>query len=282
LLCDGTTGLISGTPIRTGTYLVRVKASNLFASVFATISFTIDNGAIISADSVEAVISAPFFFQIIADNDPDLFSVSGLPSGLICDVRTGLISGTPIRTGTFAVHIKAGNLFGSTSDTLTITIRDSVIISARSAAGIAGTPFVYRIVANNNPTWYSARGLPSGLICDGRTGLISGTPGRTGTNSVEVIASNLFSSASAVISIVIGDGKIGVGSFPTLSALRSNESYLLTWPGSYDGFVLEELAETEPGSNSWTNSTVKVAIQGNENVAVIPTSGPMKFFRLRK
>src|ERR1039458_1733910 len=94
-------------------------------------------------------------------------------------------------------------------------------ISSASAFGIIGAPFKYQIIANNNPTWYSASGLPSGLSCDGASGVISGTPTRTGTFSVNVQARNLFGTASATISLTISDGTIGGASQPTLAVLRT-------------------------------------------------------------
>src|SRR6185295_19368308 len=130
----------------------------------------------------------PFNYQIAADNNPTWYSASGLPSGSRCDGRTGLISGTPTRTGTFSVHVEASNLRGTASATISITIADGAITSAASAQGILGAPFSYQIAADNSPTWYSASGLPSGVGCDRSTGLISGIPTRPGTFSVHVEA----------------------------------------------------------------------------------------------
>jgi hypothetical protein len=161
---------------------------------------------------------------------------------------------------------------------LFITITQGSIISSQTAAGIVGVPFVYRIVANFNPMWYSASGLPPGLFCFGDSGEISGVPTETGTYDVELHARNLFASATDVVSITIGTGNIGIGA-PTLSAIRSDDSFLLSWPQTAEAFVLEE---TELGSNAWTNSSVKIVVQGNDNVAAIPATGTMKFFRLRK
>ena len=278
LFCDATTGVISGIPTRTGTYLVRVKASNLFSSTSRTITFTIDSGAFIGFGAPVGVVSVPFNYLLFADNFPDWYTVSGLPNGLVCDGRTGLISGIPTRTGTFRVTVKASNLFGSTSDILFITITQGSIISSQTSVGIVGVPFVYRIIANFSPTWYSASGLPPGLFCFGDSGEISGVPTETGTYDVELHARNLFASATDVVSITIGTGNIGVGS-PTLSAIRSDDSFLLSWPQTSEAFVLEE---TELGSNAWTNSSVKIVVQGDENVVAIPVTGTMKFFRLRK
>jgi hypothetical protein len=279
LRCDGVAGLISGIPTKDGTYSVDVTAKNLFVSVSATVLFTIDEGEIISSDGGRAIVGVPFIYQIVSDNDPTWYSVSGLPSGLSYNGATGLISGIPTRTGMFSVDVTAQNLFGSATATLALFIDEGQIISPDTAQGIVGVPFTYQIVANNLPNWYSASGLPPGLIYNGATGRISGVPTRSGIFSVDVIARNLFASISKTISLTIREGTIGNGSFPFLTTLKTGHRLLLTWPANSDGFVLEE---TQLQPNAWTNSSVKIVTAENENVALIPTAGPAMFYRLRK
>jgi hypothetical protein len=208
LSCNGTNGLISGTPTQTGTFSIHVEARNLRGTASATSSFTIADGAITSEPSAQGVIGGPFSYQIAANNSPTWYSASGLPSGLSCNGNNGSISGTPTQTGTFSVHVEARNLHGTAAATIFFTIADGAITSPTSAQGVIGVPFSYQIAANNSPTWYSASGLPSGLSCNGPTGLISGIPTQTGTFSVHVEASNLHGTASATIFLTIADGAI--------------------------------------------------------------------------
>jgi hypothetical protein len=103
--------------------------------------------------------------------------------------------------------------------------------------------------------------------------------GQTETSWVTVQARNLFGSASATISLTISAGTIGTASQPTLTILRTCDGFLLTWPVTSDGFVMEE---TQVQPNAWTNSLAQVVVQGNENVAAIATAATAKFYRLRK
>jgi len=279
LKCGGASGVISGIPTRTGTFLVPVKTENLQGSATTTLAITIADGAITSATEAEGIMGVPFSYQIAADNRPHWFSASSLPNGLRCDGVSGVISGIPTRTGTFLVPVKTENLQGSATTTLAITITDGAITSATEAQGLIRLPFHYQIAADNNPTWYSASSLPDGLYCDGASGVISGIPTRTGTFPVPVEAENLHGSATATLAISIADGMISSGSQPTLTLSQTGDSLRLTWPVTSGDFVLEE---TQVPPNGWTNCPAQVVVQGNENVAVIATPVTTKFYRLRK
>jgi hypothetical protein len=234
LSCGGTSGLISGIPTQTGTFSVYVQARNVYGYVAsATVLFTIANGSITSATDAQGVVGAPFSYQITADNSPTWYTASGLPSGLSCGGTSGLISGTPAQAGTFSVHVEARNAYGFVAATnVSLTINSPAIFSAASAQGVVGAPFLYRIIANNSPTWYSASGLPSGLGCDGTSGLISGIPTQTGTFGVHVGARNASGFlAAATVSLTVTNGAIisatsaeGVVGAPFLYRIIANNS----------------------------------------------------------
>jgi ELWxxDGT repeat protein len=60
-----------------------------------------------------AMVSAPFLWQITANGSPTGFRATGLPPGLVCNKASGLISGTPTKTGQYRVTITASNEVGT-------------------------------------------------------------------------------------------------------------------------------------------------------------------------
>ncbi len=76
-----------------------------------------------------------------------------------------------------------------------------VITSANSINGNLGAAFSYTIVATNQPTSYSATGLPSNLSVNSSTGVISGTLNQTGPIQVQIAANNAGGAGTATLTI---------------------------------------------------------------------------------
>ena len=75
--------------------------------------------------------------------------------------------------------------------TVTVPNPVPVISSAATASGTVGQAFNYQIVASNSPTSYAVTGtLPANVTLNTANGLISGTPGNSGSFNVSVTASN--------------------------------------------------------------------------------------------
>ena len=125
------TGTLTGTPPLPGTVTVQLLASNATgASTPQPLTLTIAPAAntpvVTSARDATGTLDAAFTYQIAATNSPTSYAVSGLPEGLGFDSQTGLISGTPKASGTFAVTLTAANQNGpGASVTLTLTIAPS-------------------------------------------------------------------------------------------------------------------------------------------------------------
>ncbi|HZR18011.1 MAG TPA: choice-of-anchor tandem repeat GloVer-containing protein [Verrucomicrobiae bacterium] len=226
-VCEGS-GLIHGTPSAVGTFSVHVEARDFFQTASATIIISVTHGSITPA-SVQGIIGVPFGYQISADNNATWYSAAGLPPGFICE-GSGLIHGIPRAAGTYSVHVEARNLFETVSATIVITINHGAI-SASDAKGIVGVSFAYQISANNNPTWYSASGLPPGFVSEG-SGLIQGIPRAAGTFAVRVEARNLFETVSATIHLTFSPGTITGGTPPPQP---SSPFILYPFTGTNDG-----------------------------------------------
>lgn len=77
---------------------------------------------ITSPDTASGSVGVNFSYQITADNNPEVFGATGLPTGLSVNTSTGVISGIPLAVGTFPVTLTASNSKGVGTKVLTITI----------------------------------------------------------------------------------------------------------------------------------------------------------------
>jgi len=64
---------------------------------------------------------------------------------------------------------------------------------------LTGTPLAYQVLASENPTFYSATGLPSGFSINSTTGVISGFSNNPSSSAVIVTASNADGISSSSI-----------------------------------------------------------------------------------
>jgi hypothetical protein len=144
-------------------------------------------------------------YQITATNSPTSFGASGLPGTLSFDPNTGLITGSLTALGSVPATITASNVYGTGTGALTINVfaPPPVITSATAVAVKAGQPLTYQITATNSPTSYRASGLPSGIVCNGTTGLVSGSTTIVGITTATVTAINSTGSGSAQLAINI-------------------------------------------------------------------------------
>lgn len=79
----------------------------------------------------------------------------------------------------------------------------NAITSRITSFGREGEPFSYQIIANVEPSSYSATSLPAGLSVDAPSGLITGTPTQSGVFQVTLGANGPSRQASDVLSLVI-------------------------------------------------------------------------------
>ncbi|HEY2103816.1 MAG TPA: choice-of-anchor tandem repeat GloVer-containing protein, partial [Chthoniobacterales bacterium] len=193
LTIDTTTGIISGVPTQSGLTPVTISATGASGTQSGTLNITIKpqpaSGPVITSTNSATGRPGQFFaFQVLVHGATAAAraSATGLPTGLQIDDVSGLISGTPASSGSFAVNITItdGKLLATQTLELTFTSDSAipVITSPSTAALTPGRPFSYTMVAPTvappDPTVFSIDGaLPPGLGLDPVTGVISGTPG---------------------------------------------------------------------------------------------------------
>lgn len=167
------------------------------------------------------------YVQIVRWNGPlGNFTYVASASGTQCILKTGDIVSATIAGSTITAYINGvqicrgtdstyasgnpgmGFYYQGTTGSITdygfasYTASDGTgvpMITASSVTGTTGRAINYPIVASNNPTRYTATGLPAGLSLNTSSGLISGTPSVSGTFGTPLSASNATGTGKSVL-----------------------------------------------------------------------------------
>ncbi len=231
LALDPATGTLTGTPTaNTPTALYTVTASNAFGSTSAGLSITVSG----LAPTYLTYATNPAVYVRGAAITPNLPTHDGgattyaitptLPQGLSLDVRSGILSGTPlVLKATTLYTVTASNVEGSTSVALSIAIVDL----PPSALTYPTNPAVYirgSAIPPNLPTQIGGQvtsyavspALPQGLLLNSTTGAITGTPLVLKAAALyTVTATNSAGSTSVSLSITVKDLPITAVVYPT-------------------------------------------------------------------
>lgn len=190
-----------------------INYSNVIIQVPIEVVAVIAPPAIAPIEAQSASVGQLFFIKVSASNNPTHFSASGLPSGLMINSATGVISGVPSAAGSFTISLLASNSGGSGFAIFPINIAPlapPVLSLASPISTKVGIPFFYQIIAQNSSNQYDALNLPLGLTIQPLTGLITGIPNTAGSFTVTLSASNVSGTGtnSIIISVAKGDQSI--------------------------------------------------------------------------
>lgn len=205
---DANTGAITGTPNASGTFVLRLGATNSGGTGVGTTDITIlinpSTAPVVSnTNPPNGNVGMPFpAFSVTASNPPvSGFAVaagSALPPDLQLNPTTGAITGTPGTSGSFKTRFTATNVAGTSAPVeLTFNIiadGKPVITSPTFASYLAGVEIAPLQIVATNPiiTGYRQTGLPPGLSLDTAMGVITGTPSTPGVYPVKLSARNDF------------------------------------------------------------------------------------------
>ncbi len=171
------------------------------------------------------------------------YAATGLPAGLSINTSTGLISGTPTASGSSNVTVTVTdstgasgtasftwNITGGSGNTVTVT-------NPGTQSGTVGTAASLQIHATDSASGqtlsYAATGLPAGLSINASTGLISGTPTTSGSNTATVtVKDGTGATGSASFAWNISGGGGGGGTCHVTYTKNSE------WPGGFTAQVV--------------------------------------------
>ncbi|MGC9943646.1 MAG: putative Ig domain-containing protein [Verrucomicrobiota bacterium] len=213
LSLDPTNGVISGVPQVSGSFAITIDATNAYGSGSETLTLDLATSAPVINSSlvVNGQQGQSLSYRIQTTNVAASFSAVPLPAGLNFNAASGVISGVPLVSGSFAITIGAANVYGSDSQTLTMNLATGtpVITSQLNATGgEEQLGFDYIITANNSPVTFWASNLPMGLAVNTNTGAITGTPLYAGNYAIPLFAANAWGVGTATLQLTVANKTI--------------------------------------------------------------------------
>ena len=211
-------GTISGSPLFPGSTTVTLIAANTAGS--DSKSLVINIGAIpapiiSSSLSTNGTVGSSFSYGITFSSlggTPDSYNASPLPPGLLLDLTSARIVGTPTTVGQTNVTLTATNVSGSDTKTLLIDVAaptPPTFTNLLTASGSVGAYSFFDLFASGStPQVFSASGIPPGMHLYSFTSFayLSGTPTTAGTFNTTITVTNASGSDTKTLVYTIGGG----------------------------------------------------------------------------
>ncbi|MFZ4765885.1 MAG: S8 family serine peptidase, partial [Roseimicrobium sp.] len=209
-------------------------------------------------------VQSAFLYKIVASNNPQTFSATGLPPGLRVTPH-GVIHGTPTQQGVYHVGLGSTNALGTGDATLVVTIGPRLptppaITSSLTAQAVLNVPFVYVITATNSPTAFSATGLPLGLAIDTSTGAITGSPSQSGAYPVTLTASNADGTDTETLVLTVSNTATllaeSLDATQLIFTTGGNVPWVVPATDTHDGSDAAESGDIGDNQQSWLETTI--------------------------
>jgi uncharacterized repeat protein (TIGR03803 family) len=240
---DAASGTISGSVATAGTTTITMTPHNSVgpAAAATTVTLTFYAPPVISSvATATATVNANFKYTITSSGSPTSFNATFLPAWLSLNSSTGVLSGTPNFAGVYVFDVMATNAAGTGMETVTLTVGGGpasapTISSATTMSGPIDSAFTYQIAASQNPTSFSASGLPPGLLFNSASGLIYGTTTTSGTFLMPISATN--ASGTTVSSVTVTIAGLAPPRFPPRMATTGTPGSLFSYQIPATGLV---------------------------------------------
>ncbi len=254
---DTSTGLLSGTPTQFGNFPLNVSVtdSNGCSSVRSfTLTVNCQTITVTNPANTTGTVGSPFsetFTQSGALGGATFATASTLPTGLLLDPSTGILSGTPLQSGPFdiVVTVTDGNGCTGTGPTYSLVITCNVITvtnpsTTTGTAGVAFSQTFSQTGGNGTIAWSESGALPTGITLNTSTGVLSGTTTQVGTFPITVTAT---------------DSNGCTGSGPTYTLVINCQTITVTNPGVSTGVAGTAFSQTFSASGilgtvSWSET----------------------------
>jgi putative Ig domain-containing protein len=193
-------GLVSGTPTRVGSWSFWVELSDQDPPTAAWCvpkksqrEFTIT----VAPSSLTAEVARPFT-ESLPGTGWSLAQGSALPTGLAFDPTSGVISGQPADAGSSQVQLVQVNALGWKNNVaIKLTVAPPLSLTTGALRnGKVGRAYVVRLTTQGGAapySWKVVHGvLPAGFHLGARTGVVAGTARRPGTAHLTIQVTDRF------------------------------------------------------------------------------------------